>query len=855
MIKQKNKIIYTILLIVYLVNSFNGIAYAIDINSAQLVNLGDCGYHLQFWDTKQNAWSYIITTMVGYNYQGETHYAYCLDSSKDGVGEADSYNVDIATVLDDVRIWRTITAGFPYHTPEEIGCSTIQDAFVATKQAVYCILYDYNPETKYKGGDIRGEQIKNAIINLVNEGRYGSRTPVSANVTINKVGELYQSGDYYYQELSVSSFVNIGNYKITATNGLPQGSKILTMNNQEQTTFNGNENFKIAIPINENNKNIEITIGVRAECENYPVFYGKAPSSNLQDYALTYDPYGDEQGILTFNIDIYKSTLKIIKEDSETKQRIPNVVFNFKYENGENIGNYTTDKNGEITINNLRAGNIIITELETDKNYILEEKESVIELEYSRAKTVTISNDRKQGNLQIYKIDKDNNKIALGNVEFDLYSKELNKVIGTYFTNADGIINIKNLRVGDYSLIEKSTNKWYDLADNKNIKIEWNKTTNVTVENELKKGQIRIIKVDADNNEILLEGVKFGIYDKNNKLLETVITNKEGKALTQKYPIRDFETLKIVELETKQEYVLNESEKTIKLEENQIKNIIFENEKIKGKLQITKVDKEDNEKTLEGAIFGIYDENDKLIQEITTDKNGIATSDILYKGKYYCKELETGSKYYLLNTENYEFEIEEHNKTIEITIENEPVDITVTVDKTGDVETKPGEIVNYSFSNLKNKSNTYLEKFEWHDYIPTDYIRIDKLQTGTWNQELKYKVYYKTNKTEDYILFRDELDTKVNNEIDFNEIELDEDEYIIEFYCDFGKVDVGFKEEIEPSLTCKVLDDVEDKSIFINHTKTVGNYYDMKAEADSDWKTIVNIPEEITEIELPKTGR
>ena len=29
----------------------------------------------------------------------------------------------------------------------------------------------------------------------------------------------------------------------------------------------------------------------------------------------------------------------------------------------------------------------------------------------------------------------------------------------------------------------------------------------------------------------------------------------------------------------------------------------------------------------------------------------------------------------------------------------------------------------------------------------------------------------------------------------------------------------------------------------------------MKAEADSDWKTIINIPEEITEIELPKTGK
>lgn len=99
------------------------------------------GYHLQFWDTKQNAWSYIITTLAGYNYQGQTHYAYCLNADKHGVGEESSYNVNISTLLDNVQVWRTITAGFPYRSAAQLGCSTNEDAFVATKQAVYCILY------------------------------------------------------------------------------------------------------------------------------------------------------------------------------------------------------------------------------------------------------------------------------------------------------------------------------------------------------------------------------------------------------------------------------------------------------------------------------------------------------------------------------------------------------------------------------------------------------------------------------------------------------------------------------------------------------------------------------------------
>ena len=38
-------------------------------------------------------------------------------------------------------------------------------------------------------------------------------------------------------------------------------------------------------------------------------------------------------------------------------------------------------------------------------------------------------------------VDKDNHKISLGNVEFDLYSEEFKKVIGTYRTD----VNRRNL--------------------------------------------------------------------------------------------------------------------------------------------------------------------------------------------------------------------------------------------------------------------------------------------------------------------------------------------------------------------------------------------------------------------------
>ena len=215
-------------------------------------------------------------------------------------------------------------------------------------------------------------------------------------------------------------------------------------------------------------------------------------------------------------------------------------------------------------------------------------------------------------------------------------------------------------------------------------------------------------------------------------------------------------------------------------------------------------------------------------------KIGIAITDYLYKGKYYAKELETSSEYYILNEEKNEFEIVNHEEIIEKTIENEKV--------------------NYTFSNVANNSNIYLENFKWYDYIPTDYIKLETMTTGTWNQDLTYNVYYKTNKSEDYILFRDNLSTKENYDLDFTTTKLPEDEYITETMYDFGKVEKGFRENSSPTMQCQSLDTLQEGQTFTNHTKTVGVYYGVTAEADSKWTTIVHIPQKPQSI-LPKTGK
>ena len=560
--------------------------------------------------------------------------------------------------------------------------------------------------------------------------------------------------------------------------------------------------------------------------------------------------------------DVKTAYIEINKRDADyADKKLEGVKFNIiEKDSGKVVDTLITNKNGYAKSKALPIDKKYeIKETQTLENYIINTNEldvSFLPGDAGKTKNFNIANKHTEGNLRIYKVDKDNNKIALGGVKFQLYSEEFDKVIGEYETDVNGEIYIENLRAGEkYKLIETNTNNYYNLAPDTEITIEKDIDNIVTIENELKKGSVKVIKVDKDNHEVRIPNVVFEVQDENGKTLEIIKTNENGEADTQEYPVRDYEKLKLYEIATEENYVLNDTPITVELKENQITEITFENEKIKGYVEITKVDSKDKDKKLEGAEFGLYNENDELIDTLITDENGKATSDELYKGKYYLKELDTGSVYYLLNEDTFEFEIVNNGETVPVEIVNVPTDITVDVDKEGTTEIRPGDEVNYVFTNVANNSNVYLENFKWYDFIPTDYIRLEKMTTGTWNQDLQYDIYYKTNKSEDYILFQENVNTTEDHELDFTTVELSEDEYIVETMFDFGRVGTGFRESTSPTMQCKSLDTLQDGDTFTNHTKTVGVYYGVTAEANSDWTTITHIPEKPTSPTLPRTGK
>ncbi len=470
-----------------------------------------------------------------------------------------------------------------------------------------------------------------------------------------------------------------------------------------------------------------------------------------------------------------KGQVRVIKIDEDYNEiKIPNVKFNILDSKGKVVDTLVTDKNGEAISKRLPIDEeYIIQEISTSEKYLLNEKKITVTLKENMITNVTITNKHKEGKLKVYKIDKDNNRVALGNVEFDLYSEEFGKIIGTYITDVNGEILIGKLRIGNYRLIEKTTNKWYNLADEIDVKIEYDKTTDVEVENELKKGQIKVIKVDEDDNEIKLAGVKFEVLDEDGNLLETITTDNNGEAYTNKYAVRDYNKLTLREIETLKNYSLNDTPQTIELKANEITTVQFTNELKKGQIKVIKVDKDNNEVKLEGVKFEVYDEENNLVQTLITDENGEAITDRLrIDKKYIIKETET-NKDYALTVDVIEVTLQE-DEIKEIKFENEKKKGQIQVIKV-DSENNKVFIPDVTFE-IYNSKNELVDTITTDSEGKATSKRLPIDDEYTIKETISNKAYVLTEETQTVILEEDEIkditveNTKIYGKIKINKL-------------------------------------------------------------------------------------
>ena len=560
--------------------------------------------------------------------------------------------------------------------------------------------------------------------------------------------------------------------------------------------------------------------------------------------------------------ELKKGQIRVIKVDLDNQEvKLKDVEFDVIDQNGNVLETIKTDENGEALTKKYAIRDfekLTLKETKTGEFYVLNEIPQTITLKENDIVNLTFTNEKKKGQIRVIKVDLDNKEVRIPNVEFKVYDESGN-VVDTLITNENGEATSIRLPIDQtYKVVEWKTGEFYVLNETPQTAVlKQDEITTLTFENEKKKGQIKVVKIDLDNQEVKLQGVEFKVLDESGNIVDTLVTDENGEATSIRIPID--QEYQIVESNTLKNYVLNEVPQTAVLEQDEITTLTFTNEKIKGKIEITKISANDNELTgeekgtlLEGATFEIYTEDDKLVDTIIISENGKGISKLIEYGNYYVIEKNSGSDYYLLNTEKYYMEIRENLEIVPITIENTSVDIDLDIDKNGIVQAQPNDEIKYGFNSLKNTSNVPLDNFTWTDNLPYQYIRITKLFTGTYNEDLNYVVKYKTNKSEEYIEFGT-YNTQKNNYIDFTKLELAEDEYITDYKVEFGTVMPGFEAVEKPFIFAKVLPTVKAEDKWINYTSLTGNYKEHELEDKAEWTTISYV-KELKIKKLPRTG-
>ena len=350
----------------------------------------------------------IHTHLAVYKKDGKEYPAYCMNRELPGVEIGRSQTVDVKQLVNNVMVWRTIINGYPYKSISELGCNTEEEAYLATKQAVYCMLTNRDVN-EYSAIGEAGERTLNALKTIVNNARNSNQTKVSSELTVNEQEKLWKidnlDSSYISKTFLVTANTSMSKYTVNVKNLNIEGHKLVDQNNKEKTEFSNSEKFKILIPIQEVKQDGNFSIEVSAQVATKPVFYGESRDSGLQSYALT--GYTYEEGTGSKKVYYTKNETKIIitKTDDKTGKKLEGVEFELLDKNQNKIyTEITTNKDGIATIDNLLPGIYYIRETKTLEGYQLYSKLIKVELELNEETTVNVINSEKEP--EIYKEEK-----------------------------------------------------------------------------------------------------------------------------------------------------------------------------------------------------------------------------------------------------------------------------------------------------------------------------------------------------------------------------------------------------------------------------------------------------------------
>jgi len=559
-----------------------------------------------------------------------------------------------------------------------------------------------------------------------------------------------------------------------------------------------------------------------------------------------------------------KGNLIIHKLDSVTKAPLEGVQFKITYADGKVVdadsgqlssnGLYWTDENGQIIIDGI-TGTVVVTEMETIEGYTINEQ--------TRSQTVVVnSNDTQSlyfynapvGGVEIIKVNADKRTERIPGVTFEI-RKVNDELVNTVTTDKNGRVYCA-LEDGAYYAVEIEAAEGFKLDNTPHyFEVVDGKTSALTIKNKALSA-ILIHKIDSVTGEGIY-GVTFLLYDGHKNPIGQYISDQDGYIYIDsgleagRYYLR--------EIKAADGYVQDDTLKTVYVRSGSTTEVKWENTAIRGQIQIIKKSANYNSinglpagTLLQGAVFEIYDKAGNTVDTIRTDRNGRAVSKLLPLGRYTIREVSAPS-YYSVNPTLMTAYLEYEGQIVTFEVENDSVSTGVSIKKTGYNEVMPGQPIKYTITGVGNTSTVPLSSFYWRDTLPGQ-VTLTRLVTGTYNQQLSYKIVYKTNLSGDsYRTLADNLSTTKNYVLDARSaiLGLAANEKVTEIMYVFGIVKAGFGQVETPYIYGTVAQGLSNGSSIVNVADVGGLYNGQWIMAASRWLTTVYAKTTVT---LPKTG-
>ena len=374
-----------------------------------------------------------------------------------------------------------------------------------------------------------------------------------------------------------------------------------------------------------------------------------------------------------------KGALLIKKIDNVSREPLSDVEFFVTTSDGTVVGNangkFVTDSAGTVLIENIDPGTtLVVKETRTkDNTYILDDTPQTARIKAGQTVTLEFRNQPK-GSLIIHKQDSVT-KEPLEGVQFkityadgrvvDADGRQLSSN-GLYWTDKNGQIKITGI-TGTIVATEMQSIPGYTIHEetrSQTVVVNTNDTQSLYFYND-PIGGVEIIKVNADKKTERIPNVKFEIRRADDGLVDTVTTDKSGRA---------FLTLEdghyyAVEIKSADGFDLDSTPHYFEVKDGKTTTLTVENKSLSGIL-IHKIDSNTGE-GIYGVTFLLYDSNKTPIGQYESDQDGwVYITGLTESGRYYIRELENEG--YNVDTQMKTVYVSA-GRTVEIEWENEPV--------------------------------------------------------------------------------------------------------------------------------------------------------------------------------------